>query len=941
MKLQLIAFAFLIFNLAFCCYGSTNSGFDQKTLEGEWRKKPFFVIRSAASPAWLMRARSDRMLFFNGIRAQGYGTPGRIFAMTRDGVKASEKIQGDEMTAPWVLASFAGSEGWETFDVPWLIYLQKRPLEISLTADNLEIRFSESDTGYVASMPLYGYLKTPQRGYEEMLFFGPKARDIRTWQWQESLPEEVIERCNFWCRTFLSFPLGMWETFSVDGEEITIRQQYKWLSFDDEWNTEPLKFAPLPPTMGMVWLYPGFPVEFSHHIFDPQLFTPYGPLVGALNTDSVDMRFRVMKYINETEAPELPDVNNNIAMKALERLRETMVGRFPKPDEYDIDHGGGIWEKTARSTNYCWSVMGNIWYSKALPYLDEDQRKVVGSCLRRYFRDFVLTREPYDPHRGKLQLHGPGIGSWGSWGDSGKFSTNILQPIWAYAHYTGDWELIKERWDLIKRFFILPEEIIWQGVGRGSIAEMGDMAPPCIAMARMAYNVGDMDYYNFAAYCFARELVIHYVMSLGAKYFVEYQPHDRMEVEHAASLFEEMDEKVFLTNYWGSTAGWQIDGPKYPEQTGERQYTNRWVRFHCQDTARFYRDVEPLRQAVEAELNDQEVGRGRFEGGRPSHIKRDDSHILPSFVRVRSLMLDESPDTLAKICAPEDMGSGSASGIAASMISYIRTSTPHKYERIIPKDDEASEFAPGVERSGGWKYGMVEPVQDSHLVQALWAPWATPAWMFWGRDRKHLRFGSITPFPDLSEGFVQDVALSWISGVKWFEPIKAREILEEDPRKEDEIEWMLMGPFPNPEDDSLTEDQYPPEREINPDAEYTLDDRTLKWMRVKPVDGVFDLRQTFETDRGIAYLFNRVRREEDQRAQIIVGTSGGCRIWVNDELVFSQHKRHSDFSPDKFTAIVNLKQGWNKLLIKVEGAWGHWKASCRLAHQNRHTQQPN
>jgi len=48
----------------------------------------------------------------------------------------------------------------------------------------------------------------------------------------------------------------------------------------------------------------------------------------------------------------------------------------------------------------------------------------------------------------------------------------------------------------------------------------------------------------------------------------------------------------------------------------------------------------------------------------------------------------------------------------------------------------------------------------------------------------------------------------------------------------------------------------------------------------------------------------------------------------------SWHKQHSDFRPNKFRAIVNLKQGWNKLLIKVEGAWGHWKASCRLVHQD-------
>jgi len=937
MILQSAMIAVLLLGAAFCCYGSIDSGFDPKMLDGEWRRKPFSVITSAANPAWIMHAKSDRILFFSEIGAQELGTPARIFVTTQNGVKVVQRgdaLKGDQMTAPWILASFAGSDGWDTFDVPWLIYLQKRPAEILLTDDDLEIRFEESDTGYVASMPLYGYLKVPQSGHEDKPFFGSKARTIKTWQWEESLPDEVIDRCNFWCRTFLRYPLGMWETFSVDRQNdlITVKQQYKWLSFDDDWGTEPLRFAPLPPTMGLVWLNPGFPVEFSHEIVDPELYTAYGPLVGALNTDAVEMRFKVLQYINETEKPKLPDSNDDVAARALSRLRETLEQRFPKSGEFDIDHGGGICGKVAKKTNYCWASMGDIWYSKSLPYLEAQRREVVASCLRKYYKDFVLTREPYDAHRGKLLFHGPGIGSWGSWGDSGKFSTNLLQGIWAYAHYTGDWDLIRDRWDLIKRLFILPEEIDWQGVGRGSIAEIGDMAPPCIAMARMAYQVGDMDYYNFAAYCFAKELVIHYVMSLGSKYFVENQPHNRMD---------EMDEKVFLTNYWGSTAGWQIDGPNYPVKTGERQYTNRWVRFHCQDTARFYRDVEPLRQAVETELNDERVGWGRFrdnEVKERSHLMRDDSHILPSFMRIRSLMLDEKPDALAKICDPDDVRSGSSSGIAAPMISYIRTSTPHEYQRIIPKSGEPSQFAPGTERAGGWKHGMVEPAESPPLVQALWEPWATPAWMFWGKDRKPLRFGAIKTSPELNEGFAEVVTLSLISSVKWFEPVKSRSIpeeqLEELRKRDEEVEWMVIGPFPNPEDDSLTEDEYPPEREIKPDAEYSIGDETLTWTKMKPENGALDLRKSFERDHGIAYLFNRVKCSEDQRAQILAGASGGCRIWVNDELVFSSHTRHSNYAPGKFKTVVDLKQGWNKLLVKVEGAWGHWKASCKLSHQD-------
>ncbi len=77
-----------------------------------------------------------------------------------------------------------------------------------------------------------------------------------------------------------------------------------------------------------------------------------------------------------------------------------------------------------------------------------------------------------------------------------------------------------------------------------------------------------------------------------------------------------------------------------------------------------------------------------------------------------------------------------------------------------------------------------------------------------------------------------------------------------------------------------------------------------------------------------------MRPPADQRAEILVGTTGGCRIWVNDELVLSSHRRHSNYAPGKFKAVVDLKKGMNNLLIKVEGAWGHWKASCKLAHQD-------
>ena len=40
-----------------------------------------------------------------------------------------------------------------------------------------------------------------------------------------------------------------------------------------------------------------------------------------------------------------------------------------------------------------------------------------------------------------------------------QFSTNLLETLWAYAHYTNDWNLIKERWDMIKKFFCTTAKI--------------------------------------------------------------------------------------------------------------------------------------------------------------------------------------------------------------------------------------------------------------------------------------------------------------------------------------------------------------------------------------------------------------------------------------------------------------------------------------------------
>jgi hypothetical protein len=128
MKLLFAFFSVLLLGAAFCIsgYSSVRSGFDQKMLEGEWRRKPFFVIRSAASPAWLLRASSHGVLFFSDIGAQGLGVPKQIFMMTQDGAEVVERggtINGGQLFGSGTMGRLADTgldvlgEGEETSPV--------------------------------------------------------------------------------------------------------------------------------------------------------------------------------------------------------------------------------------------------------------------------------------------------------------------------------------------------------------------------------------------------------------------------------------------------------------------------------------------------------------------------------------------------------------------------------------------------------------------------------------------------------------------------------------------------------------------------------------------------------------------------------------------------------------------------------------------------------
>lgn len=696
------------------------------TTNQSWKNASFSVVQTELTPGTLFHCGSNRISFFAGLTNYGLGGPSYAACATRAGIKIykpGDHIQAEWLEECWVLAWFAGARGWTNWDSPWAVYLQNKPTRMHLNDQGLHFNFRQTG-GDIVLFPLYGYYKPPPEGGDFLAQHGLPTKKIKTWEWAQSLPTDALMRVRYWASALREFPIYCEDSFSVDRakDSVTIRQRFEWHAIDDAWKTKHVKLAPISPVLALATLDKQFPVTFSKRVLNHDYFTPYGPYMGIEGVDSYDATFRVLPYVNETEASDSPATNAHPSVAAaVQRLEKTAREKFRTPDKYNYDHGG--------LDNFCWAIQGDQWYAKALPYMEPATRDVAVASLRKYFREDVLAanrfklREfPKGSGRQYSILEGPGIGSWGVLGDAGKFSANMLETLWAYAHYTGDWDLIKERWDLIKKLFCTPAETRWVSFGRDAIAELGDEAAPCIAMARMAYKAGDIDAYNYACYMAARELVHHYAKQRGADYFRKHQPWHSMEF---------MDEEVYLTNLWGDTAAWQIDGPSYPAKTGERQFNNRWVRFKDADVGRFYRDV--LNEDVRRELDRLQ---GRWDAKRKYH---NDSHIMPSLVQLRSLLLNETPAQLANVATP-DQFSGPPSGIIASCLAVIRTSHPTRYVRLIPRSPP-SPFVAGLEREiGGPNIYLTQSIQAQADAKnsnrswpevTWWKSWKTPSAHRW------------------------------------------------------------------------------------------------------------------------------------------------------------------------------------------------------------------
>jgi HEAT repeat protein len=136
--------------------------------------------------------------------------------------------------------------------------------------------------------------------------------------------------------------------------------------------------------------------------------------------------------------------------------------------------------------------------------------------------------------------------------------------------------------------------------------------------------------------------------------------------------------------------------------------------------------------------------------------------------------------------------------------------------------------------------------------------------------------------------------------------------------------WLVSGPYVNNEA-NIFDYAFPPEQSEQPEVKWQVmpasTDKEAPWL--------LELDKVLGGDNRAAYLRNQIWSDKAQRLKMELGSDDGVKVWLNGELVHANNASRG-VSPGDDVFEVNLRQGWNPLMLKITQGAGGWGACVRL-----------
>jgi len=157
-----------------------------------------------------------------------------------------------------------------------------------------------------------------------------------------------------------------------------------------------------------------------------------------------------------------------------------------------------------------------------------------------------------------------------------------------------------------------------------------------------------------------------------------------------------------------------------------------------------------------------------------------------------------------------------------------------------------------------------------------------------------------------------------------------------EPKRSYIPEWYVLGPFPNikkSEDSRLGLDSiYPPEESVDLKMTYNgIGGKPIRWQYVKtPENGYVSLvDKVTPNELVVTYAVTYIYSTSLRQISFFVGSDDGIKVFFNNKEIY----RYSGIrvaEPDQSELTLNVKPGWNKLLLKIENNFGGYGFFARL-----------
>ncbi len=153
-------------------------------------------------------------------------------------------------------------------------------------------------------------------------------------------------------------------------------------------------------------------------------------------------------------------------------------------------------------------------------------------------------------------------------------------------------------------------------------------------------------------------------------------------------------------------------------------------------------------------------------------------------------------------------------------------------------------------------------------------------------------------------------------------------------------DWYIIGPFPNPRKSEINrlglDSIFPPEAVIDLNTMYNgIKGKNIKWQYIKtPENGYINLTdKIIPYELAVCYAVTYIYSATNKIVPLYIGSDDGAKVFLNNKQLY-RYLGVRIAEPDQAEISLDLKTGWNKLLIKIENNLGGYAFYARISDRD-------